>query len=173
MFSAKKHLNPVNCVKIETKKSNLRKKVILYTQIRSDIRMRGFWREGQNTFFDIMVTNADCPSQLEKPVQTILKSHENDKKRKYNARIMEVDHGTFTPIILTIKGVMGHECRVFHKTLSQKLAEKTGERYSEVTRMIRLKLSFLVLKAASYVYADLVQFITMTYYLAVKNLVTV
>ena len=115
---------------------------------RSDVRARGFWREGQNAFFDIMVTNADCASQHEKPVQTILKSHENDKKRKYNARIMEVDHGTFTPIILTIKGVMGHECRVFHKTLSQKIAEKTGEKYSEVTRMIRVKLSFLVLKAA-------------------------
>ena len=61
---------------------------------------------------------------------------------------MEVEHGTFTPIIFTVKGAMGPECHAFHKTLAGKISEKTGERYEEVTRMIRIKLSFLIIKSA-------------------------
>ena len=61
---------------------------------------------------------------------------------------MEVEHGSFTPLIFTVKGVMGPECRSFHKTLAGKISEKTGERYDEVTRMTRVKMSFLIMKSA-------------------------
>ena len=81
-------------------------------------------------------------------VKAILKTHEQTKKLEYNKRVMEVEHSTFTPIVLSIKGVMGKECQMFHKALAQKIALKTGERYEEVTRLIRVKLSFIVLKAA-------------------------
>ena len=43
---------------------------------------------------------------------------------------------------------MGPEATQFHKTLAQKIAEKTGERYDDVTRLIRVKMSFLVLRAS-------------------------
>ena len=43
---------------------------------------------------------------------------------------------------------MGHECEKFHKSLAEKLARKKGERYEDVIRFIRIKISFLVLKAA-------------------------
>ena len=43
---------------------------------------------------------------------------------------------------------MGKECQIFHKALAMKIAEKTDERYSDVTRLLRVKLSFIVLKAA-------------------------
>ena len=69
-------------------------------------------------------------------------------KTKYNTQVMEVEQGTFTPIVLTIKGVMAPEASRFHKTLAEKLATETGERYEEVTRLIRVKLSFLVLRAS-------------------------
>ena len=36
---------------------------------RLDVRARGFWRDGQQAFFDIRVTNADCESQKEKPLR--------------------------------------------------------------------------------------------------------
>ena len=61
---------------------------------------------------------------------------------------MEIEQGTFTPIIFTTKGAMGHECEKFHKSLAQKLAKKRGEKYADVMRYIRVKLSFLVLKAS-------------------------
>ena len=117
-------------------------------EARLDVRAKGFWREGQNAFFDVRVTNADNNSQREKSIKSILKSHEQEKKRNYNTRVMEIEHGTFTPIVLTAKGVTGHEGSLFHKALAEKIAEKTGERYENITRLIRVKLSFLVLKAA-------------------------
>ena len=61
---------------------------------------------------------------------------------------MEVEHSTFTPIVLSTKGVMGKECEIFHKALAHQIATKTDERYDEMTRLIRVKLSFIVLKAA-------------------------
>jgi hypothetical protein len=115
---------------------------------RLDVRARGFWREGQQAFFDVRVTNADNDSQIEKPIKSILQKHERDKKREYNSRVMEVEQGTFTPLVLTVKGVMAPEATRFHKTLAGKIAEKTGERYDDVTRLMRIKLSFLVLRAA-------------------------
>ena len=61
---------------------------------------------------------------------------------------MEIDHGTFTPIVITTKGVMGRECEKFHKALAEKLAVKKEEKYEEVIRYIRVKMSFLALKSA-------------------------
>ena len=115
---------------------------------RSDVRARGFWREGQHAFFDICVTNADCASQEDTSIKSVLRSHELKKKRKYNTRIMEVEQGTFTPIVLTVKGVMGPEATRYHKILAEKLSTKTGERYDDVLRLMRIKISFLVLRAS-------------------------
>ena len=115
---------------------------------RSDVRARGFWREGQHAFFDICVTNADCESQEDKSIKSVLRSHEMKKKRQYNTRIMEVEQGTFTPIVLTVKGVMGPEATRYHKILAEKLSTRSGERYDDVLRLMRIKVSFLVLRAS-------------------------
>ena len=117
-------------------------------EARLDVRARGFWRHGQNAFFDIRTTNANCKSQKNKKISSILRSHEQEKKTQYNARVMEIEQGTFTPIVVTVKGVMGQEAIRYHKALAEKISTKTGEKYEDVTRLIRTKLSFLVLKAA-------------------------
>ena len=135
-------LQPCNGIKLP------KKTAITADDARLDVRARGFWREGQNAFFDIRTTNADCASQKHKSIASVVKEHEQEKKRQYNARVMEVEHGTFTPIVLTVKGVVGQEGNRFHKVLAEKISEKTGERYEDVTRMIRTKVSFLVLRAA-------------------------
>ena len=60
---------------------------------------------------------------------------------------MEVEHGTFTPLIFTTTGVMGHECSIFHKALAEKISIKKNERYDDVMKYLRVKFSFLALKA--------------------------
>ena len=60
---------------------------------------------------------------------------------------MEVEHGTFTPLIFTTTGVMDHECSVYHKALAEKIAVKQHERYDDVMRYLRIKFSYLALKA--------------------------
>ena len=120
---------------------------ILDDDARLDVRARGFWRDGQNAYFDIRITDVDSVSQENVPLKSVLRKHEMEKKRNYNRRVMEVEHGTFTPLVFSTSGVMAHECSIFHKTLAEKLAEKRNERYEEVVRYLRVKFSFLALKS--------------------------
>ena len=73
-------------------------------EARLDIRARGFFRHAQSNYFDIRVTNTNSPSQINKPIEKIFKCHEQEKKRKYNERVMNVEHGTFTPLVFSING---------------------------------------------------------------------
>ena len=132
--------------KVENK-SQYQKSAITDDDARLDIRARGFWRAGQNAFFDVRVTNADNRSQQDMKLETVLKRHEQEKKRAYNRRVMEVEHGSFTPLVFTTSGVMSHECSIYHKTLAEKLSKKKEERYDVIVRYLRVKLSFLSLKA--------------------------
>ena len=47
---------------------------------RPDIRARGVWRQAQNAFFDIRLTNTNARSQEHLPVSVILKKQEKEKK---------------------------------------------------------------------------------------------
>ena len=60
---------------------------------------------------------------------------------------MDVEHGSFTPLVFTTSGVMSYECTRYHKALAEKLSEKKNERYDIIMRYLRVKLSFLSLKA--------------------------
>ena len=60
---------------------------------------------------------------------------------------MEVEHGSLTPLVFTTSGVMSHECAKYHKALAEKLSEKKDERYDVIMRYLRVKISFLALKA--------------------------
>ena len=42
---------------------------------RPDIRARGVWRNGQNAYFDIRITNPNSNSQVQQPIENILKRH--------------------------------------------------------------------------------------------------
>ena len=100
---------------------------------RPDVRARGFWREGQNAFFDVRITNT---------------KHEREKKRQYNNRIMNVEHGTFTPLVFSVNGGMAKECLKLHKFVAEKIANKSGCRNEKVLSIIKCKLSFLILRAS-------------------------
>ena len=128
-------------------KQNYQASANVSDEARLDIRARGFWREGQNAFFDVRVTNLNCNSQINNNTKSVLRKHETEKKRQYNRRVMEVEHGTFTPLIFTTGGVMSQECSLYHKGLAEKLSKKKGEKYEDVMRYLRIKLSFLALKS--------------------------
>ena len=92
-------LNDVECepkLQPVVNKNGYMKTAILDDEARLDFRARGYWREGQNGYFDVCVTNADSASQINSSVKSVLRSHELKKKRNYNRRVMEVGHGTFT-----------------------------------------------------------------------------
>ena len=115
---------------------------------RPDIRARGVWRPAQNAFFDVRVTNTNSQSQKHQTTERVLEKQEREKKRQYNNRIMNIEHGTFTPLVFSVTGVMGKECSVFHKHIADKIARKTEQSYNDVISVIRCKLSFLILRSA-------------------------
>ena len=73
---------------------------------------------------------------------------EQEKKRGYNQRVMNVEHGTFTPLVIGTNGGMGVECSKFLANLAEMLSKKQNEEYSDVMGWLRTKLSFEVLRAA-------------------------
>ena len=94
---------------------------------RLDLRARGFWRRGQNAYFDVKVTNAHAASQATQPLRSLLAKHKRIKKNSYNQRVMNIEHGTLTPLIFTVNGSMGPECAQFHRCLADKISEKTRQ----------------------------------------------
>ena len=58
--------------------------------------------------------------------------NEKEKKRQYNRRILEVDRGSFTPLIFSTTGGMGRECSSFIHALATMLAEKCDQPFSNV-----------------------------------------
>ena len=48
--------------------------------------------------------------------------NEREKKRQYNERILEVEHGYFTPLVMTALGDMGREASKFYSHLSESIS---------------------------------------------------
>ena len=71
--------------------------------------------------------------------------NEKEKGRQYNERIMETNHGTFTPLVFSINGGTGRECRTFYSRLVELIAEVSK---SIVVSSIRTKLQFALLRAS-------------------------
>ena len=57
----------------------------------------------------------------------IYRQHENGKKSQYASRVMEVEQGTFTPIVFTATAEMAEECKRYYNRLAELLATKRGE----------------------------------------------
>ena len=78
---------------------------------RLDIHARGFWERQRSAFFDVRVCHPNADSYRDLDLKQIYKQHENDKKRFYTQRVMDVEQGTFTPLVFTTTGGMGEECK--------------------------------------------------------------
>ena len=117
------------------------------TEARLDIKANGFWRKGQTAFFDIRVTHVNCKTNQDKQTAEVFLNHEKEKKRQYLKRVLDVEHGTFTPLIFGTNGGLGKECSDFIKNIALKIAEQEDEKFGIVMSWLRTKLSFELLKS--------------------------
>ena len=105
-------------------------------------RQEVFGHQGVTAFFDVRVTHVNSRSnQLGKYTATIFKEQENEKKRKYNQRVMDVEVGTFTPLVFGTNGGMGLDRQNFLRTLANKLSTKNNEPYASVISWLRMQYS--------------------------------
>jgi hypothetical protein len=71
---------------------------------------------------DVRVFNPSAKSNRLTSLQAAYKRHEQEKKRHYEERIREVEHVTFTPLVLSTTGEMGKAAAVFYKRLVSMLS---------------------------------------------------
>ena len=67
---------------------------------------------------------------------------------EYDRRIREVEHSTFTPLVLSTTGGMGRAATPFYKRLAAMLSEKRDVPYSKMIGWIRCRMSFSLLRAS-------------------------
>ena len=113
---------------------------------RLDFSARGFWSPLQRAFFDVRVFHPNSPSYLNRSPNALYAVHENQKKAAYNERVLNVEHGTFTPLIFSTTGGMGKENTKYHKRLAGLIALKRNEDYPTVISYLRKKIRFALLR---------------------------
>ena len=106
---------------------NLRR-TVTSPQARLDFKAGGFWSRGVTAFFDVIVTYINSKCNQGKTTTTIFKEQEEEKKRKYQQRVLDIEMGSFTPLVFGTKGGMGADCNCFFKCLAEKLSEKNEDR---------------------------------------------
>ena len=98
---------------------------------RLDIAANGFWGgRFECSFFDVRVFNPGAPSNH--PFKSAYRHHEREKRRQYEQRVYEVEHGHFTLPVFTPTGGMGDAADQVYKRLANLLTEKLDLSYGEV-----------------------------------------
>ena len=75
-----------------------------FDESRLDIKAKGFLEKGQIAFFDVRVTHVNSRSNKNLETSVILHNYETEKKRPYMERVIEIEHGIFTPLVFGTNG---------------------------------------------------------------------
>ena len=122
--------------------------IITTPDARLDVHCRGFWERQRAPFFDLRVCHPNADSHKELSPTQIYKLHEDEKKRKYASRIIEVENGIFTPLVFTTTGGMSQECQRYHSKLAELISSKKQEDYATTITWIRTRVSFAILRTS-------------------------
>ena len=117
-------------------------------EARLDIRARGLWERGQQAFLDTRVFDPNASRYLNTSIQQCYNINEKEKKRNYSERILQIDHGTFTPLVFSLYGGMGRECKTFYSRLAELVSIKQNISKSVATNWIRAKICYALLEAS-------------------------
>ena len=113
----------------------------------TDFCVRRVWEPQTEALFDIRVVDTDAWSYLARSPCDVLCSAEGEKKRKY-LQACQNRRATFTPLCVSVDGMLRSEAEFFAKRLSDFMAAKWERPYSVVMGWMRARLSFAILRAA-------------------------
>ncbi|CAH3168387.1 unnamed protein product [Porites lobata] len=151
--SLRLHMTICNNVEIEPRLQPLDnerfhlRSAVTSSEARLDIKAGGFWARGVTAFFDVRVTHVNSKCYQSKPTSEVFKEQEEEKKRKYQQRVLDVEMGSFTPLVFGTNGGMGNECQRFLMHLADKIAQKDTEPYHVVITWLRTQISFELLRS--------------------------
>ena len=116
---------------------------------RLDIVAESFWgRDRQCAFFDVRVFNPFAQSYRNTSLSQCYRRNEMEKKRAYDERVREIEHGSFSPLVFSTSGGMGTTATVVYKRIASMIAEKHNKPYSKTIHWIRCRLNFSLLRSS-------------------------
>ena len=116
-------------------------------EVRLYISARGFWQAGQMAFLDVIVFNPNTKRYANKELSKAYEIDEKEKKKTYNERILQVEHGSFTPLVMSATGGMSRECKKFYSRLAEVISKKRKTNYNLTITWIPRKIAFSLIKS--------------------------
>ena len=98
---------------------------------RLDYAARNFGRPSQRAFFDIRVFKANAQSNISRNIEETFSHHEREKARQYCDRIVNVEHGSCTPLIFSTQGDYSQLTSRFIHQLAKLISQKRNICFSE------------------------------------------
>eukprot|EP00731_Ephydatia_muelleri_P028196 Em0019g1069a len=114
----------------------------------ADRSIRGVWQPQTAALLDVRVVDTDAQSYASRTVDAVLCSAEQEKKRKYSAAV-EDRRASFTPFVVSVDGVLGHDAQHLMKRLCDQIAVKWEKSHSEVMGWVRARMAFAILRATN------------------------
>ena len=108
---------------------------------------RGLWSTFERTLADVRIFNPNSESYLAQTLAQLYTQHENQKKRQYLNRVLQIEKGSFSPLVFTTTGGIAPEAIRFLKRVAEKISAKTREKYSQVMNNIRTRISFEIMRS--------------------------
>ena len=103
----------------------------------------------RSAYFDVCVFNSFAPSNSKSSTKAYYRRHEKEKRREYERRTLEVEHRTFTPLVMSTSGGWGPSATVAFRRLAGLIAAKQGQSYSRTLQFIRCKILYSLIDSAS------------------------
>jgi len=86
----------------------------------------------------VRVFNPLAKSYINQSLYTCYWKNENEKKHKYEERVRNVEHGTFTPLVISAAG---------GRRLASLLSDKLHQSYKKTIHWLRCRLRFSLLRS--------------------------
>ena len=114
---------------------------------RLDISARGLQSAFERTFFDVRVSHPFAASNVTVSLKALYERNESEKRALYEDRVLQVEKGSFQPLVFLTTGGTGPSCTKVLKRMAGMIASKKGETYSHVMDFVRTRLRFALLRS--------------------------
>ena len=91
---------------------------------------------------DVKVFDPNAKRHSAQILQRCYISNEKEKKHQPNMRALQVENGSFTPLVFSINGGMGMEASKYYSRIAEILYENCDEPYSLTMSWIRRNSHF-------------------------------
>ena len=82
---------------------------------RLDVSARGIYSSHESTFFDVWISNPNAPSNRSLAIAEVYKTNETERIKAYGDRILQVEKGSFVPLVYTTTGGTGPQCETGYR----------------------------------------------------------